>query len=104
MKNELTGKGYEFVKGQNIWKRPDYAGIPYSDGDVVEERIGSAIAETVDLSVLSPEFKKHCTDWPSLYHLSGERANILRPFASRLEVSSVLEIGGNHLASLCSVL
>ncbi len=93
MKNELSGKGYEFVKGQNIWKRPDYTGIPYSDGDVVEERIGLAIAETVDLSVLSPELKKHCTDWPSLYHLSSERANILRPFKSRLKVSSVLEIG-----------
>ena len=93
MKNELTGKGYEFVKGQNIWMRPDYEGIPYSDGDVAEKRIGSIIAESVDLSVLSPEFKKHCTDWPSLYHLSSERANLLRPFASRLENSSVLEIG-----------
>ena len=93
MKNELSDKGYEFDKEQNIWIRPDYEGIPYSDGDVVEKRIGSAIAETVDLSVLSPELKKYCKDWPSLYHLSSERANILRPFAPELKVSSVLEIG-----------
>jgi SAM-dependent methyltransferase len=35
----------------------------------------------------------HISDWPTLYHLSSARANLLRPVAGRLQGKSVLEIG-----------
>ena len=50
------------------------------------------IEQATDITVLSTELRQHCTDWPSLYHLSGTRANILRPFSASL-TGDVLEIG-----------
>src|SRR5690606_30325867 len=44
------------------------------------------------LSVLSTELAQHCTDWPTIYHLSSNRANLLRPFEESLR-TDILEIG-----------
>jgi glycosyltransferase involved in cell wall biosynthesis/2-polyprenyl-3-methyl-5-hydroxy-6-metoxy-1,4-benzoquinol methylase/ACT domain-containing protein len=76
----------------NVWARPGYGGIAYSDGDEAEQRIAGIINEANDLSVLSSELRQHCTDWVSLYHLTSARANILRPFESDLS-GDILEIG-----------
>lgn len=92
MNSYLTETGYILDVTTGVWSRQDYTGIAYSDGDEVEQRIASIINEASDLSVLSSELRQHCTDWPSLYHLSGSRANILRPFESNLR-GNVLEIG-----------
>jgi glycosyltransferase involved in cell wall biosynthesis/2-polyprenyl-3-methyl-5-hydroxy-6-metoxy-1,4-benzoquinol methylase len=92
MKSLLRDSGYVFEPHKKIWLRTDYASIHYSDGDETELRIAGIIDHTSDLTVLSTELRQHCTDWPSLYHLSGSRANILRPFASWLS-GDVLEIG-----------
>jgi SAM-dependent methyltransferase len=84
--------GYVLDPTNKIWIRPTFGGISYSDGDEVESRIASVIDKASDISVLSTELCQHCTDWPSLYHLSGARANILRPFNDILN-GDVLEIG-----------
>lgn len=84
--------GYMLDLVNNIWINPSYEGIVYNDGDKVEERIASIIQQALDLSVLSTELRQHCTDWPSLYHLSCTRANIMRPFENVLK-GDVLEIG-----------
>ena len=82
------------LNGQlQVWQREDFASISYSDGDVIEERIASLLQQAQDVSVLSPELAGHCTDWPSLYHLSSSRANILRPFENELAKAEILEIG-----------
>lgn len=91
MAAELRRDGYELSSG--IWMRPGYGGIAYSDGDETETRIASIVASVTDLSVLSVELRAHCTDWPSTYHLSSARANLLRPFERMLHGSTVLEIG-----------
>lgn len=75
-----------------VWARPGFASIAYSDGDDSETRLADSIAQVSDVSVLSPELRRHCVDWPSLYHLSPTRSNILRPFAHVLR-GRVLEIG-----------
>ncbi len=85
--------GYVLNPQSGIWASPDFTGIAYSDGDEVEQRLARLIAATTDRSVLSDELKQHITDWPSLYHLSSSRANILRPFEPRLAGAQVLEIG-----------
>ncbi len=89
----LARAGYLLPHAGAVWTRAGYAGIAYSDGDAVEERLGGIIAKASDLSVLSTELEGRVTDWPSLYHLSSTRANILRPFGELLEGSEVLEIG-----------
>jgi GT2 family glycosyltransferase/2-polyprenyl-3-methyl-5-hydroxy-6-metoxy-1,4-benzoquinol methylase len=93
MKVLLSKAGYWPHPKTNVWSRPDYLGIDYSDGDEIEERLAAIIEQASDLSVLSPELREHCTDWPSLYHLSGTRANILRPFQDIVKDADVLEIG-----------
>lgn len=75
-----------------VWQRPDHGEFGYSDGDEVEDRIASVIAATQDCSVLSSQLRSHIIDWPTRYHLSSQRANILRPLRSSLS-GSVLEIG-----------
>ena len=93
MKSLLSKAGYEPNPKTNVWSRPDYLGIDYDDGEVIEHRIGDIIEHASDISVLSTELRQHCTDWPSLYHLSSTRANILRPFQDILKAMNVLEIG-----------
>lgn len=75
-----------------VWSRPGYGGIAYSDGDEVETRLMAALRASKDVSVLSSDLVRHCIDWPSLYHFSANRANLLRPLESLLK-GSVLEIG-----------
>jgi len=92
MVNQLLSSSYTFDKLKGIWSRPAYTSISYSDGDETELRIARIIERTIDITVFSPELRQHCTDWPTLYHLSSTRANILRPF----ELSGgeeVLEVG-----------
>jgi lipopolysaccharide biosynthesis protein/SAM-dependent methyltransferase len=92
MKAILARHGYIFDENKGIWHRQDFDGIAYTDGDEVENRLFDIISNAKDLSVLSDELKPHCTDWPSLYHLSSTRANILRPFDEDLS-GDILEIG-----------
>lgn len=90
---ELLQNGYVIIQDISVFMKPGYAGIAYSDGDATEKRIADVITEAQDISIFSRELAAQCTDWPSLYHLAGTRANILRPFHSTLQQSTVLEIG-----------
>ena len=92
MKSQILTSVYIADAKRGIWSRPGYTGIAYSDGDEVEDRIAEVIDQAVDITVLSAELRQHCIDWPSLYHLSGTRANILRPFEGLLS-GDILEIG-----------
>ncbi len=89
----LTQAGYVQSQPTAIWMKPGFAGIGYSDGDAVEERIAALLAKASDLSVLSAELATHISDWPTLYHLSNSRANIARPFQDLITGADVLEIG-----------
>lgn len=104
----LENSGYQFEPASKIWLKPSYASIAYSDGDEVEERLARIIGQATDLSVLSTQLSQNSTDWPSLYHLSSSRANILRPFETILSGADVLEIGAGcgaitrYLGEQCS--
>ena len=93
MKTLLKNAGYILDESTNVWLNPSYKGIAYNDGDEIETRIFNIIKEATDISVLSTELRQHCTDWPSQYHLTSARANILRPFEQTLKNANVLEIG-----------
>jgi GT2 family glycosyltransferase/2-polyprenyl-3-methyl-5-hydroxy-6-metoxy-1,4-benzoquinol methylase len=85
--------GYIFDATEKIWINPNYKGISYNDGDEIENRIAAIVNNASDLSVLSTELRQYCTDWPSLYHLTGTRANVVRPFESTFSNADVLEVG-----------
>ncbi|GJL67400.1 MAG: hypothetical protein NPIRA06_00350 [Nitrospirales bacterium] len=93
MKSYFTSAGYFFNKDEGVWHRPGYKGINYSDGEQIENRLKTIISGASDVSVMSGELAKFCTDWHSLYHLSRKRVNLLRPFEEQLQGKSVLEIG-----------
>ncbi|WP_102251230.1 class I SAM-dependent methyltransferase [Xanthomonas arboricola] len=90
----LRTAGYVLSETTGVWARSAYGGIDYSDGDESENGLEEIIRGASDVSIFSPELAEACVDWPSRYHLSTERANILRPFAQALQSSTrVLEIG-----------
>ena len=93
MNVQLSKAGYRLDPENNVWMQTNYSDIAYSDGDQVEQRIASVIKQANDLTVLSTELRQHCTDWPSIYHLSSKRANIMRPFHDIWKGVDVLEIG-----------
>ena len=88
----IINSEYVIDSQTQVLARPGYAGINYSDGDETELRIARIIEQATDKTVLSTELRQHCTDWPSLYHLSSTRANIMRPFSESL-TGDILEIG-----------
>lgn len=83
---------YQANPSTGIWQRPGYAGIPYSDGKQTEAALLATLQQVQDVSSLSAELAGLCSDWVSYYHLSGVRANVVRPFANKLQ-GQVLEIG-----------
>jgi SAM-dependent methyltransferase len=93
MSEWLTQAGYSVDELDSVWRRSAFAGIAYSDGDEFEQRIEKVLREASDRSLFSPQLAAACTDWPSYYHLSCTRANLLRPLSARLAGADVLEVG-----------
>jgi len=89
---KLSDLQYKLIEDSGVWARANYRGISYSDGSPVEERIFGIINNAADISCLSDELRQHCTDWPSTYHLSSMRGNLLHSIAGCLS-GEVLEIG-----------
>ncbi len=72
--------------------RGQAAAFEYSDGEAAEQALNQIMDECSDLSSASAELEKHITDWPTEYHLSSTRANLLR--ALNLDnATRVLELG-----------
>jgi SAM-dependent methyltransferase len=86
--------GYAFDPDSRVWRRPEDAatGFAYSDGDETEQRVAAIVAGATDRSVFSGELQAGITDWPSRYHLTSRRANLLRPFLPSMK-APVLEVG-----------
>lgn len=85
---------YAYDADGAVWRpRAERTPFGYTDGSDVEARLFEAVTRTTDRSVLSMPLRRHITDWPSRYHLSPVRANLLRPLAARFAGASVLEVG-----------
>jgi GT2 family glycosyltransferase/SAM-dependent methyltransferase/glycosyltransferase involved in cell wall biosynthesis len=65
----------------------------HNDDGALDNRIAGIVNGLTDRSSLSPERRAAITDWPTQYHLSSKRANLLRPFAEDLRGKRVLEVG-----------
>ncbi len=85
---------YIYDEAGKFWRRPSHEGFAYSDGDAVENRLRAILSNATDRRVLSMELMEKITDWPTRYHLSPLRSNLLRPQEHLLKEASVLELGG----------
>ena len=71
------------------------AGAPpfgYSDGRDNEQYLRRVLDEARDLGSESAELETHIVDWPTEYHLSRRRAQLLRPLTYE-RATPVLEVG-----------
>lgn len=64
----------------------------YADGGSTEQKVHSIIKEASDVRDGSADLSRAIYDFPSRYHLSPERANLVRPVSNFLS-GRVLEIG-----------
>jgi SAM-dependent methyltransferase len=88
----LERHGYLRDGTTRLWQRPGTKSIAYSDGQEVEERLARNVAGVQDLSVDSPEWDGLIVDWPSEYHFSRLRSNLLKPLPIKAG-ERVLELG-----------
>jgi SAM-dependent methyltransferase len=85
-------RSYYFNPDLKVWVTPSHNGIAYSDGDAIEHRLLMALRHCIDVSGASEELRLHINDWPSEYHLSPVRHNLLRPFPFK-QSDHILELG-----------
>lgn len=82
----------------NVWKPANHEmAFNYSDGAEAEQTLHQVLNKAQDLSSDSRELDEQISDWPTEYHLSSARANLLKPFTIRgrnkNEKLRILEIG-----------
>ncbi|MEQ1878942.1 MAG: class I SAM-dependent methyltransferase, partial [Bdellovibrionia bacterium] len=82
----------QFENSQGVWKSQLAIPTTYSDGEGNEQYILDALSRVSDLSCLSDELQDQIRDWPSRYHLSPLRSNLLRGFKFR-PGCRILEVG-----------
>ena len=75
-----------------VWASPGATPLPYSDGGEVERSLEKVLRSARDLGSSSDELASRIKDWPSEYHLSPKRAQLLRGFDFD-PAAKVLEIG-----------
>lgn len=83
----------KYVKDNNgIWVTSTDSSFSYSDGVAVENRILDHLEQAEDISLASDELQSKIVDWPSEYHFSPVRTNLLSPFLTNKDLR-ILEIG-----------
>lgn len=75
-----------------VWVLRGHERFNYSDGAASERHLSAALAGAADLSAGSSELERHIVDWPSEYHLSPKRAQLLAGFDFDRSLR-VLEVG-----------
>ncbi|MDP8568141.1 O-linked N-acetylglucosamine transferase family protein [Methylophilus aquaticus] len=89
----VTKGAYIYRAEDNFYQRAQSEAFGYQDVGNAEQRLYDMIRQSRDKSVFSSELAAKATDWPSYYHLTSQRANLLRPFADKIAAGKVLELG-----------
>ncbi|SAL04501.1 group 1 glycosyl transferase [Caballeronia calidae] len=84
---------FDFDESIRVWVERERKPFDYSDGEEQEQYLLDAVRGAIDVSSGSMELREKMIDWPSTYHLTPRRGNLLRPFASWFAGKRVLEIG-----------
>jgi precorrin-6B methylase 2 len=86
------GARYRQDEESGVLAAPDAAPFDYSDGAASEAYIAQAMREAKDRAVGSEDLARRIRDWPSRYHLSPARQNLLRPILGSVR-GLVVEVG-----------
>lgn len=81
------------INNDKVWLPESMAEFAYNDGDQAELYLLDVMKNTIDKSCESVELASKMIDWPSTYHLTSRRSNLLKPFAEIFAGKKVLEIG-----------
>jgi protein-L-isoaspartate O-methyltransferase len=73
-----------------VWRLADHEKFGYADG--AEKYLEQVLRNAQELSSRSEELEQHIRDWPSEYHLSSKRAQLLSGFQFERN-ARVLEVG-----------
>lgn len=76
----------------SVWVLVNKKEFSYSDGSESERYLQRAFSRSTDLSSTSDELEQWIRDWPSEYHLTRKRAQLLRGFDFE-KSNKVLEVG-----------
>lgn len=79
-------------RASGVFVRDGFEPIAYSDGEESERYLAEVLSGATDVSSTSAELELRIRDWPSEYHLSSKRANIVRGLVLPGE-GRVLELG-----------
>jgi SAM-dependent methyltransferase len=86
MENQIS------LDDSGVWVLRGHEKFSYSDGDASEKYLRKVFENAIDLSCTSVELEAHIKDWPSEYHLSRKRAQLLSGFIFDRS-KRVLEVG-----------
>lgn len=89
----LESNGFIFEQESLVWRPETLPAFAYNDGDDAENYVLDVVTNAKDLSVNSQELRSKMKDWPSTYHLTSRRSNLLKPFQSWFIGKRILEIG-----------
>lgn len=78
--------------GSSVWRLKNHDRFGYSDGAGSEKYLRRVFANAADLSTRSAELEAQIKDWPSEYHLTPKRAQLLSGFTFDRSLR-VLEVG-----------
>lgn len=84
---------YQYNNTDNYYYPEVQNEFSYVDSSDAESRIYQIIKNANDKSVFSSEVVNQASDWPSFYHLTSMRSNILRPFVKEISGGRTLELG-----------
>jgi SAM-dependent methyltransferase/uncharacterized protein GlcG (DUF336 family) len=85
-------RDYRLDPASGVYRRDGAPDLPYSDGERTEEALLALLRRCEDRSLASLELRRAIDDWPSEYHLSPARANLLRHLGIAPS-DTVLELG-----------
>ena len=92
-KDKKVIEGYFYNNLDNYYHPNQQDEFAYKDAGDSENRIYHIIRNAKDKSMFSGEVVNQSNDWPTYYHLTPLRANILRPFVNQIANGSTLELG-----------
>jgi SAM-dependent methyltransferase len=90
--SSFAEKGYRLDPDTSVWVSEHYQRFAYSDGEAQERYVYEAIQSSQDVSYASDELPAKIKDWPSEYHLSPVRGNLVAPLQIKAG-KRVLELG-----------
>ena len=88
----MTTRSYVYNSQLRTYFAAGHESTDYSDGEETENYLLSSLQATADVSASSSELLQQVVDWPSEYHFSPARNNLLRFLEFRPE-QRILELG-----------